>query len=86
MIGNGGNDTYVFANGSGDDTITDFSAGAGAGDVLNIVDFGFADFAAVLAATSDIGGSAVIQLDVDDTITLSGVLKAQLDADDFVIA
>ncbi|MCC0015108.1 MAG: calcium-binding protein, partial [Rhodobiaceae bacterium] len=87
MIGNGGNDTYFFGNGSGVDIITDFSAGAGLGDVLYIVDFGFADFNAVLAAADDSGGAGptIIQLDGDDSVTLQGVLKADLDADDFIL-
>ncbi|MCB1473948.1 MAG: hypothetical protein KDJ68_13990, partial [Rhodobiaceae bacterium] len=76
---------YLFGDGCEDDIITDFSAGAGAGDVLNIAAFGFADFAAVQAATTDTAGGALIQLDADDSVTLQGVLKADLAGDDFVL-
>ncbi|MCC0016240.1 MAG: PQQ-dependent sugar dehydrogenase [Rhodobiaceae bacterium] len=85
MIGNGGNDTFVFGDGCNDDTITDFSGGAGLGDQLNVAAFGFADFNAVLAAATDISGAVVIQLDADDSITLQGVAKADLAGDDFVL-
>ena len=43
--------------------ITDFSGGAGLGDQLNVAAFGFADFAAVQAVTTDTAGGALIQLD-----------------------
>ncbi|MCC0016241.1 MAG: calcium-binding protein [Rhodobiaceae bacterium] len=85
MIGNGGNDTFVFGDGCDDDTITDFSGGAGLGDQLNVAAFGFADFAAVQAVTTDTAGGALIQLDSDDSVTLQGVLKADLVEDDFIL-
>jgi Ca2+-binding RTX toxin-like protein len=52
LYGGGGNDTFVVNNGDGIDRILDFEAGAGAGDVLDISAFGFADIAAVQAASS----------------------------------
>jgi Ca2+-binding RTX toxin-like protein len=87
MDGGSGNDTFVFADGSGNDTINGFVAGAGSEDVLDVTAFGFADFNAVLAATTDDAGNApaVIQLDSDGSITLVGVTKSQLNADDFLI-
>ena len=83
--GSGGDDLFVFDNGDGDDTIEGFQAGAGSDDVIDLSDFGFADTAAVLAATTDIGGNAVIQLDLDDSLTLIGVLKSELHGDDFLV-
>lgn len=84
LSGGLGNDLFVFGGGWGQDQITDFSAGAGAGDVISFTTNLFADFAAVLARTTDDGlGNCVITRG-GNTITLMGVTKAQLNADDFV--
>ena len=90
LIGLAGNDTlnggtdadeFVFTDGSGDDVVVDFDISSG--DFLNIHTFGFADFASVLAATTDVGSAAVIQLDSDDSVTLIGVNTSDLTTDDF---
>jgi hypothetical protein len=51
--------------------------------------FGFVDFAAVLAATTDADNAgpapAVIHLNAGVSITLTGVNKDQLQSDDFLI-
>ena len=85
MTGNGGNDLFVFDNGSGDDTITDFAAGAGSDDRIDVSDFGFTDLADLLAATNDSGADTVITLDGDDSLTLIGVQEAMLHEDDFIL-
>ncbi len=77
-------DLFVFTDGTGNDTVNDFTAGAGIGDVLDITDFGFAGLTALLAVTNDAGANTVIQLDVNDSITLIGVQKAELHQDDFL--
>jgi hypothetical protein len=46
----------------------------------------FANFNTVLANTTDVGGNAVIKFDVNDTVTLQGVTRAQLSAGDFQFA
>ncbi len=75
-------DTFVFnfAN-VGQTTVTDFHP------ATDILEFGspiFANALAVLNATHDDGhGNAVIAVDAHDSITLNGVLKAQLHATDF---
>lgn len=86
MTGGTGNDRFEFRKGGDADVILDFVAGAGAGDVIRLIAFGapFNSFAEVLAATSDVGGDAVIDLGGGDTITLVGVTKGQLAADDFI--
>jgi len=76
---------FIFENGTGDDQIMDFSTGAGSDDVIDITDFGFADFAELLAATNDSGADTVITLDGDDSLTLIGVQEANLHEDDFLI-
>jgi VCBS repeat-containing protein len=85
LTGNSGDDLFVFANGWGDvDSITDFVAG-GSTDEIDISDFNFANFAAVAAAAMQIGADTRIQLDADDVVTLIGVQKTALTADDFVL-
>jgi Ca2+-binding RTX toxin-like protein len=84
LVGATGDDLFVFNNGGGDDTIVDFAAGAGTEDAIDVSAFGYADLASLLAATNDVGGDAVIQLDVDDSVTLLGVSEAQLHDDDFL--
>ena len=90
LIGGTGNDVYFYgdegifdASVCGNDTITDFQAGAGLGDVILFSTSTFADFAAVQAATMDVMGNAVITLSPGNTITLMGVTESMLVADDF---
>jgi Ca2+-binding RTX toxin-like protein len=82
LVGGGNNDTFVFGPGSGRDAVADFTAGAGIGDVIEIGGGIFADFDAMLAHAHDVGGSTVIDLDANNSITLTGVLKTSLAADD----
>ena len=85
MTGAVGDDLFIFADGSGNDTVVDFQAGAGSDDVLDIAAFGFADTAAVLTAASQVGDDVVIALDADDSVTLLGVDLAELHDDDFLL-
>ena len=76
LIGNGNNDTFVFAPGFGHDTITNFQPTA---DVLQIDHSVFTNVQALLAATQDDGhGNAVITADLHDSLTLQHVTVAQL--------
>ncbi len=86
LIGSDGDDLFVFADGSGADTVQDFIVGAQSDDVLDVAAFGFADLTALLAVTSQQGSDAVIALDSDDQVTLIGVDKSNLHADDFLFA
>jgi FecR protein len=82
LTGNAVSDTFAFnfAN-VGHATVTDFHP---ATDTLQFSSQLFANIQAALNATHDDGhGNAVIALDAHDTITLSGILKAQLHASDF---
>ena len=83
LIGGKGNDTFEFTFNFGLDVIKDFKAGAGTPDVMSIDDGVFADFAAVLAAATQVGDDVVITKDAGNTITLENVLKTDLNADDF---
>jgi VCBS repeat-containing protein len=75
LTGGGGVDSFVFLEGFGDDTVTDF---VGATEVLRIDQTVFASRAEALAAVSVVGGSAVLSAASGDSITLSGV--TQVDA------
>lgn len=85
LTGASGDDRFIFSDGSGNDTITDFVAGEGTDDVLNITAFGFASFADVINAASQVGTNTLIQLDVDDSVTLLGVTLSDLDPSDVLI-
>ncbi|MBL6454757.1 hypothetical protein JMJ55_05440 [Belnapia sp. T6] len=87
LDGGGGNDTLfggagadLFLVGQGATLIGDFTPGA---DHLRLS--GFANFAAVLAATTERAGSAVIDLGGGDSLTLLHVPKAALVADDVLL-
>lgn len=87
MTGNGGGDNFVFAAQSGQDTITDFHAGT---DHIVLNGYGTpfteATFSTWLAdQVTETGGSTVIHLDANDSITLTGVAKASLTAHDFIL-
>ena len=70
LTGGTGSDTFVMEVGGGKDRITDF----GAGDLLDLTAFGFADFAAVQAALTDQGDSLHLALeDAQVVITLDGI-------------
>ena len=91
LWGGPNNDTFVFKAGSGNDVINDFDSGnlavgstAPEHDVINVHDYGFASWAALLSVTSDdSSGNAVIHLSSDDAITLVGVHTAALNSTDF---
>jgi hypothetical protein len=82
LTGHAAADSFVFNfTGVGQTTVTDFHP---ATDTLQFSDHLFANLQAVLNATHDDGhGDTVIALDAHDTITLTGILKAQLHASDF---
>ena len=83
LYGGAGNDTFVFGTDTGADTIFDFSAGAGVEDVIRLDGSLFADFADVLANTTDNGAGDTVISKGGLSITLNGVLKAQLHENDF---
>jgi probable HAF family extracellular repeat protein len=82
LTGNAASDTFAFNfTGVGHATVTDFHP---ATDTLQFSSPLFANLQAALNATHDDGhGNTVVALDATDTITLNGILKAQLQASDF---
>ncbi|SLN34123.1 M10 family metallopeptidase [Oceanibacterium hippocampi] len=79
MTGGTRDDLFILAPGSGDDVITDFTAGADTDDVLDYTAFeiGFADL-----AIAQVGADTVITATDGGTVTLLGVAAAALDQDD----
>ncbi|WP_109795047.1 FG-GAP repeat protein, partial [Minwuia thermotolerans] len=85
MTGGAGDDLFIVGDGIGlNNTITDFTAGAGSPDVIDLIAFGFSNLAEVQGVSSDDGTNTTIQLDGDDALVLENVLVADLAADDFV--
>ena len=82
FTGGGANETFVFQPVYGHDTINDFiSYLAGTGhDTISLSTSEFANVSAVLNATQDVDGSAVITAPNGDTITLVNVSVAMLSA------
>ncbi len=78
MTGSGSNDTFVFAPGFGNATITNFQPTT---DVIQMDHSVFANVQAILAAAQDDGhGNVVITADAQDTIVVQHVTLAQLQA------
>jgi Ca2+-binding RTX toxin-like protein len=80
MNGGSGNDLFVFESDFGEDTITDFQTT----DRIQLDSDLFSDFAAVIAASQQVGADTVITLDADNSITLQNVQLASLQANDFL--
>ncbi|SHN77109.1 autotransporter-associated beta strand repeat-containing protein [Bradyrhizobium erythrophlei] len=82
LSGSAPGDNFVFNfAGVGHSTITNFDPAA---DAIKFSSSIFANAQSILNATHDDGhGNAIIAIDAHDSITLNGVLKAQLHASDF---
>jgi Ca2+-binding RTX toxin-like protein len=87
LTGLGGNDQFVFKERFGADRITDFAAGAGAGDVLQLsLGTAFDSFEEVRAVASQVKADTVINFGDLGSITLQNVAVTSLAADDFLFA
>ncbi len=85
MTGGAGDDTFVFADDHGRDTITDFVAGAAGGDVIDLRRLtAAASFTDVMAAAAQIGDDTVIDFGDGNSIALLGVDATQLEEQDFL--
>ena len=81
-----GNDLIIFEKGGGHLTVTDFVAGAGTDDVMDLSGFGYASFADVMSHASQSGSDVILKLDPKDVIVLENVTLGSLAADDFTFA
>ncbi|MCV9963320.1 hypothetical protein OIU34_15545 [Pararhizobium sp. BT-229] len=83
LLGGAGKDTFIFATGSGKDTVLDFDAGSStSGDILSLDKAVLASFTAVKAAATDTADGVLIKFGTG-SILLEGVEKADLHANDF---
>ncbi|WP_394691610.1 M10 family metallopeptidase [Hoeflea sp.] len=84
LTGGSGNDIFAFGLGFGRDTITDFIGGTGLGDQLGLQGV-FGSFAAVIAASTQVGANLEIALNGSDVLVLNNFSIANLAADDVLI-
>jgi len=82
LFGDAGNDTFVFAEGSGYDTIADFEIGD---DTIDISDFGFESFDQLNLVEQN--NAVFLFIDENTSIELTGITDVnQLSATDFIFA
>jgi Ca2+-binding RTX toxin-like protein len=77
LTGGEGNDTFIFALNNGHDVITDFSNGD------NIIDLTSQNLTFDDLTITQAGNDTVIEIDTDNSITLSGVEASNINANDF---
>ncbi|HMT14952.1 MAG TPA: calcium-binding protein, partial [Aestuariivirga sp.] len=77
---------FVFEQGFGNDTITDFWAGMNRTDRAWLTGLGINDFAGVQAHLTDTAAGALLTFDSGDSITFAGLSAASLVADDFIFS
>lgn len=83
LTGGGGHDTFVFHPGDGSDIITDFQAGAGSGDVVQLDGYGFSSFGGIEAAMSQHGADVWLQLSTFETLVFRSHVIGDFAADNF---
>src|SRR5262249_18730583 len=83
MNGGAGADNFVFNAGFGHDTITTFGDTGTDQDTLDFSASVFANFAAVQAASHQVGADVHIDVDAGNNIVLTNFTLANLGADDF---
>jgi peptidase M10/serralysin-like protein/hemolysin type calcium-binding protein len=83
LTGGAGADHFVFHDGDGIDTITDFDV---ANDVVDLHGYGVASFAALQGLMTQSGADTVITFDPDNVITLHNVTVGQLNSGDFILS
>ncbi|TIS46291.1 MAG: hypothetical protein E5W96_28445 [Mesorhizobium sp.] len=93
LIGGKGNDLlvagnqqnlFVFHKGDGQDTVMNFVAGTGTGDVLDLRDFGINNASQFQQVATNQGSNVVATLGGGDHITFTGVHVDQFQDDNFV--
>lgn len=86
LTGGLGHDTFVFRGRGGRDTVTDFDAGAGRGDVIHLVGTALRGFEDAREAAVQIGDDTAILVGSTDSILLLGVARDELARDDFLFS
>ncbi len=82
LAGGAGADLFLFADGGGDDEITDFETAGG--DRLDVGAF-FSSAAEARAAAVTVGDDVLLRLDGNDSVLLRGLQADDLSDDDFAI-
>ena len=82
LTGGAGADTFVFRGTTGADTITDLKAD----DRIDVSALGYGSAAAVLALATQAGKDTVVDFGSGNKITLTGIAKASLTADQFIVS
>jgi hypothetical protein len=82
MVGGPGNDTFLIRKGTGVDIIADLQSG----DRIDIRDFNFASFQAVLNAAQRSHGDVVINLGGGDQLVIEHTKLSDLHAEQFIIS
>jgi hypothetical protein len=82
MVGGADNDTFLIRQGTGVDTIADLQAG----DRIDIRDFNFASFQAVLNAAHQSHGDVVINLGSGDQLVIEHTKLSDLHSEQFIIS
>jgi len=89
LTGGRGNDTFVFAPGMGNDTITDFSRAKGNRDIIDLSAFNFASFTDVLNRAVVNGADTVFNFGNGDTLTVQNTAAGNITTllvDDFKLS
>jgi len=86
LVGGEAADFFVYSPNWGHDTIIDFLATGTAHDTIRIDHSIFADWASLLAASSQSGSDTIFTADIDNTITLKNVAVSSLQSADFQFA
>lgn len=84
MTGGANADVFIFADGHGDDTITDFNATNNLEDIDLSAVAAIGNITQLLSAASQVGGNVLIDTGGGNSITLLGVNLGDLDANDFI--
>ena len=86
LIGGAAADFFIYSPNWGHDTITNFVATGTAHDTIRIDHSVFADWASLLAASSQSGSDTIVTADINNTITLKNVAVSSLESTDFQFA
>ncbi len=86
LTGGSGDDFFIFGANNGHDTITDFTAGTGSEDTVNLTALNLGGLNDLLAIADDNGGTTdtTISFSSNDSVTLIGVQVSDLHQDDFI--
>jgi hypothetical protein len=80
VAASGANTTFAVGGGAGQDTIAGFQAGS---DVIQFNAALFANYAAVMADTAQVGANTVIQINANNSVTLDNLTASTLTASNF---